>query len=108
MHQVLRSASMRAAHTICVTRHIFAHTACNMLATCKVLHFARYGVATISSLFKIIGLFCKRALQKRLHSAKETYNFKEPPHRSHRICVARYVAGYVLHVLHVLHVLQAV
>jgi len=29
-------------------------------------------------LLKIIGLFCKRALYKRLHSAKETYNFKEP------------------------------
>ena len=34
-----------------------------------------YGVATISRLLKMIGLFCKRALQKRLYSAKETYNF---------------------------------
>jgi len=34
-------------------------------------------VATISRLLKIIGLFCKRTLQKRLYSAKETYNFKE-------------------------------
>ena len=31
-----------------------------------------YGVATISRLLKIIGLFCKRALSKRLYSAKET------------------------------------
>jgi len=31
-----------------------------------------YGVATISRLLKIIGLFCKRALWKRLYSAKET------------------------------------
>jgi len=37
-----------------------------------------YGVATISRLFKNIGLFCKRALLKRLCSAKETDNFKEP------------------------------
>jgi len=29
-------------------------------------------------LFKIIGLFCKRALQKRLYSTKQTYNFKQP------------------------------
>jgi len=36
-----------------------------------------YGVATISRLLKIIGLFCTRALEKRLYSAKETYNFKE-------------------------------
>ena len=44
-----------------------------------------YGVATISRLLKIIGLLCKRALQKRLYSAKETYNFKEPTNRSHPI-----------------------
>jgi len=31
----------------------------------------------ISRPLKIIGLFCKRALSKRLYSAKETYNFKE-------------------------------
>ena len=37
-----------------------------------------YGVATISRLLKIIGLFCKKALSKRIHSAKETYHFKEP------------------------------
>jgi len=36
------------------------------------------GEATIGRLFKIIGLFCKRALQKRRYSAKETYDFKEP------------------------------
>jgi len=34
------------------------------------------GVATISRLPKNIDLFCKRALWKRLYSAKETYNFK--------------------------------
>jgi len=43
------------------------------------------GVASISRLLKIIGLFCKRALQKRLYSAKETYDFKEPTNRSHPI-----------------------
>ena len=39
---------------------------------------------------KIIGLFCKRDLQKRLYSAKETYNFFDPTthsqmYRIHRI-----------------------
>jgi len=34
-----------------------------------------YGVATISRLHKIIGRFCTRAVEKRLHSAKETYFF---------------------------------
>jgi len=33
---------------------------------------AQYGVATNSRLLKIIGLFCKRALSKRLCSAQET------------------------------------
>jgi len=47
--------------------------------------FSAYGVATISRLLKIIGLFCKRALYKRLYSAKETYNVKEPTNRSHPI-----------------------
>jgi len=42
-----------------------------------------YGVATISRLLQIIGLFGKRALYKRRYSAKETYNFKEPINRSH-------------------------
>jgi len=46
-----------------------------------------YGVATISRLIQLIGLFCKRALWKRLNSAKETYNFKEPTNRSHPITV---------------------
>jgi len=43
------------------------------------------GVAKISRLLKMIGLFCKRALKKRQYSAKETYNFKEPTHCSHPI-----------------------
>ena len=33
-----------------------------------------YGVATISKLLIIIGLFCKRALYKRRYSAKEIYD----------------------------------
>jgi len=32
-----------------------------------------------------MGLSCKRALSKRLHSAKETYNFEEFTNRSHSI-----------------------
>jgi len=44
-----------------------------------------YWVATSSRLLKIIGLLYKRALQKRLIFCKETYNFKEPTNRSHRI-----------------------
>jgi len=35
-------------------------------------------VATVSSIDKIIGLFCKRALYNRRYSAKETYNLIDP------------------------------
>jgi len=48
----------------------------------------RYGVATIGRLFKITGVFCKRALWKRRDSAKETYDFKEPTNRSHPISLS--------------------
>jgi len=44
-----------------------------------------YGVALVSRIDTIIGLFCKRDLQKRRYSAKETYNFIDPTDRSHPI-----------------------
>ena len=48
-----------------------------------------YGLATISRLLKIIGLFCKRALLSRRYSAKETYNFKELTYHGHSISAIR-------------------
>ena len=42
-----------------------------------------YGVALVSRIDKITGLFCKRDLLKRRYSAKETYNFVDPTDRSH-------------------------
>ena len=55
-------------------------------AICRAfLHFHTYGVATMNRLFKMIGLFCKRGLSKRLYSAQETYDFKDPTNRSHPI-----------------------
>ena len=41
-----------------------------------------YGVASVSRIDKIIALFCKRSLQKRRYSAKETCNFVDPSDRS--------------------------
>jgi len=49
------------------------------------MEYSGYGVATISRMLKNIGLFCKRALQKRPVFCKETYIFKHPTHRSHPI-----------------------
>jgi len=39
-------------------------------------------VATISRLFKIVGFLCKRALEKRLYSAKEAHICKEPTNKN--------------------------
>jgi len=47
----------------------------------------RMGWLQLVGAFKMIGLFCKRALWKRLYSAKETYNFKGPTNCSHPIWV---------------------
>jgi len=44
-----------------------------------------YGVTTISSLNKIIGLFCRILSLLYGSSAKENCNFKEPTSRSHPI-----------------------
>ena len=44
-----------------------------------------YGVATISTLLKITGLFCRISSLLQGSFAKETYHFKEPTTRSHPI-----------------------
>ena len=44
-----------------------------------------YGVASVSRIDKFIGLFCKRALQRRRYSAEETYNLIDPTNRSHAV-----------------------
>ena len=54
--------------------HIQNATACTEYWEDRCLQDRWYGVATISRLLKIKGLFCKRALSKRLYSAKETCN----------------------------------
>ena len=41
-----------------------------------------YGVASVSKIDWIVGLFCERALKKRLYFAKETYNLIDPTNSS--------------------------
>ena len=47
--------------------------------------YLRYGVATISRLLKMIGLFCRISSLLQGSFAKETYHRKEPTNRSHPI-----------------------
>jgi len=55
-----------------------------------------YGVAADSRIDKLRFLFCKRAVQKRRYSAKETRNFIDPANRSHAIvCFSRLEKEYV-------------
>jgi len=83
------------AHLCMAQRHPLCHASYDCVgyvtedihvAVMSHMIYMRYGVATISRLLQILGLFCKRALYKRRYSAKETYNFKEPINRSHPIC----------------------
>ena len=60
-----------------------------------------YGVATISRLLKIIGLFCRISSLLQGSFAKETCNLKEPTNRSHHICEIDYLRYiYEVTVLH--------
>jgi len=71
---------------VCDTTHSYARDMPNSYV-CDMKD--SYGVASVSRIDKIIGLFCKRALYKRLYSAKVTYNFIDPTDRSHPICHTR-------------------
>ena len=66
------------------------------------LYDAYRGVATIRKLLTIICLFCKRALYKRLYSAKETYNFKEPTNYNHPICPLIHTPNILCPLIHFL------
>jgi len=61
--------------------HVHTHTQTH-------IPICTYGVATVRRLLEMIGLFCTRALYKRLYSAKETYNLTLPTHCSHPLADA--------------------
>jgi len=94
---------------ICVTHilHIYFLHICTFVPYIYVCHLKRcfmvyilYGVALVSRINSITGLFCKIALWKRRYSAKETYNLIDPTDRSHPIyiCISRILHAYFLHI----------
>ena len=83
MIHLIRALLTALITVLIVTALITALTAAFITALITAL--TRYAVASISRLLKIIGLFCKRALQKRPIFCKETYNFKDPTNHSHPI-----------------------
>ena len=66
----------------CISTTMYEH---HTLWDQRYLWLARYGVATISRLLKIIGLFCRISSLLEGSFAKETYNFKEHTNRSHPV-----------------------
>jgi hypothetical protein len=75
---------VRVCMRVCAWFH-FLVSACAYTTGQIMSQYCYYGVASISRIDTIIGLFCKRALQKRLYSAKETCNLIDPTNRSHPI-----------------------
>ena len=70
---------------MCVCVHMHIHMCIRAYVYIYFYFNNSYGVALVSRIDKIIGLFCKRDLQKRQYSVKETYNFIDPTNRSHPI-----------------------
>jgi len=103
------SATHHVLKNMCMHMYVYIHTYTNTNTHAFDVYFAcihfedkndtghTHGVATTSRLLKIVGLFCKRALQKRLYSAKETCNLNEPTNPSHTI-VAFYIQMCNAHV----------
>jgi len=91
--QLARSQSMRRLVPTCdMTHHYLGHSSLifviGLVQVCDMAN--AYGVALVSRIDKSIGLFCKRALQKRRYSAKETDDFIDPNDRSHPTRVTRH------------------
>ena len=71
------------AHLYPRIRIYMLHTCIYMLYMHTCMHFIhRYGVATMSRLLKITGLFCRISYLSLESFANETGNFKEPTNRS--------------------------
>jgi len=77
----------------CITTYVCVFThACIMTHVCtktkphiQIQTYVYMGWLRLEGSSQRIGLFCKRALLKRIQCAKEAYDFKEPTSRSHPI-----------------------
>ena len=75
---------------VCICLYIYAYTYIHYK---YAYNYIRYGMATITRLLEIIGLFCRISSLLCGSFAKETYNFKEPTNRSHPIWASRRHSG---------------
>ena len=100
--RTLRARCCYRRRRLCMNKHTFTNKHLWVVSDTEK-SFHTYGVATISSLLKMMGLLFKRALLKRVYSAKKTCHLKEPTNRSHPIgvsltwhacCSAMYLVAY--------------
>ena len=79
MSHTISAYNTYESHSMCVQHE--SHSKC-VQHTCLTLYTTVYHTCLVhKSCTKMIGLFCKRARQKRQYSAKETYHLKEPTNR---------------------------
>ena len=86
-NKIITTARMFKSQLLIRSSPLFSVVQLDLKPTPKPRVLGSYGVATISRLLQIIGLFCKRALYKRRCSVKETCNLQEPTNRSQPIVV---------------------
>jgi len=76
---------------------VFSCVSCLLLCVMShaVCHVFSYGVATVSRIDKIIGLFCRISSLLYVSFAKETYTFIDPTNCSHPICVMSHAVCHI-------------
>ena len=68
-----------------INQSVHIHMSVNTKFPFPCVYFTLHSLFLVSVCqytYKTIGLFCKRALQKRRYSAKETYNFMDPTNQA--------------------------
>jgi len=73
--------------SVCTKQILFFNMHPSYLWCIHHIWIRRYGMAIISRLLQIMGLFCRILCLLKGSCAKETYDLKEPTNRSHPILI---------------------
>jgi len=80
------------------TIHTYVHMFISMSGTRCLLNV--YGVATVSRIHKITGLFCRMSSLLQGSFAKPTYNFIDPTNHSHPVVCTGHIWAHICIVVH--------
>ena len=87
-HVMCHTCHVSHTHVMCHTYNVLLSN--NIMSEClSIACLIGYGLALVSRIDKMIGLFCKRARLKRQYSGKETYNLIDPTKCSHPTRILR-------------------